>query len=140
MIKITSDGTASGTRVTGQDGVPLKGITKIEILPIEPDGIVRAAVTFSMAHLEIEAIRQAAEQYVEPQHPAEAMGFDAWMRQRTEQAHAAYMERHAAGGTAYPATIPMSFNGSAYMRRTNTRKHTLAEVCKWFGVPVPAAQ
>lgn len=40
--------------------------------------------------------------YIAPApHPAEAMGFDAWMRERTEQAHAAYMARHAAGGTSY---------------------------------------
>lgn len=96
MIKITSDGTARGTRVTGPDGVELKGITKIEILPVLPGELVRAAITFSLVHLEIEAIRQAAEHYVEPPHPAEVTGFDTWMRERTGTAHAAYMARHAA--------------------------------------------
>jgi hypothetical protein len=35
------------------------------------------------------------------QAPASAIGFDAWMRARTEAAHAAYMAGHAAGGIAY---------------------------------------
>lgn len=35
-------------------------------------------------------------------HPAEAMGFDAWMRERTERAHAEFMAHGAAGGIAYP--------------------------------------
>ncbi|NHZ98056.1 MULTISPECIES: DUF3126 family protein [Massilia] len=30
-----------------------------------------------------------------------AAGFDAWMRERTGAAHAAYMARHSAGGQAY---------------------------------------
>jgi len=95
MIKITSDGTAHGTRVTGEDGSPLKWITKIEIFPIEPDEVVSAAITFSMVHLEIEAVRQAAAQYVEPQHTVETMGFDAWMRKSANDAHAEYMARTA---------------------------------------------
>lgn len=32
---------------------------------------------------------------------ARDIGFDAWMRRRTDAAHAAYMAHHAAGGTAY---------------------------------------
>ena len=30
-----------------------------------------------------------------------AIGFDAWMRERTDAAHAAYMDRHANGGIGY---------------------------------------
>lgn len=35
--------------------------------------------------------------------PAEFIGFDAWMRARTERAHAEYMAGHAVGGIAYGA-------------------------------------
>ena len=33
--------------------------------------------------------------------PADLIGFDLWMRARTDRAHAEYMARHAAGGIAY---------------------------------------
>lgn len=37
-------------------------------------------------------------------HAAEAIGFDAWMRIRTDDAHAAYMAGHATGGVSYGAS------------------------------------
>lgn len=33
--------------------------------------------------------------------PAELVGFDIWMRARTDRAHAEYMAGHAAGGISY---------------------------------------
>ena len=38
---------------------------------------------------------------VEQPQPAKIEDFDAWMRERTDRAHAEYMARHAAGGIAY---------------------------------------
>lgn len=113
MIKITSDGTAHGTRVTGPDGVPLKGITKIEILPLLPDEMLCATLTFCRVQLEIQAVQLAAEQYIEPPHPADAMGFDAWMRERTDGAHVAYMARNAVGGVGFSKqrTVRVSADG-----------------------------
>jgi hypothetical protein len=104
---------------------------KCEYMPEHVEGI---GAVFE----QYELVRRAAGGYIAPPpHPSAAIGFDAWMRKRTDAAHAAYMAHHAAGGIDYPATLPMSFNGSAYMRRANTRKHTLEEVCKWFGVAIP---
>jgi hypothetical protein len=39
----------------------------------------------------------------EQPQPAKVENFDAWMRERTDAAHAAYMAGHAAGGVAYGA-------------------------------------
>lgn len=50
-------------------------------------GIAQLARVFS----EYEMVPRAAVR-VGTAHPAEAMGFDAWMRQRTEAAHQAFMK------------------------------------------------
>jgi len=47
---------------------------------------------------EYELVRR--DQTVPPQQ-AEVVDFDAWMLERTERAHAAYMASHAAGGIDY---------------------------------------
>jgi hypothetical protein len=117
--------------ITKEQAAQIKGACGIAIPGVKVIVLSRGMI---LCHI---AAPHATGGYIPPTpHPAEAMGFDAWMRERTEQAHAAYMVRHATGGRAY-GTIPMSINASAYMRRANTRKHKLEEVCKWFGVPMP---
>jgi hypothetical protein len=54
-IRIVSDGTAHGTRVLNADGEPIPGVTKIEIEPLEPCGIVRAKLTFHFVELDVVA-------------------------------------------------------------------------------------
>lgn len=51
-VTIISDGTSQGTRVEVGDTV-LRGVCKIEIEPIRPDGIVRAELTVNMAALKL---------------------------------------------------------------------------------------
>ncbi len=63
-------------------------------LGADAKGIAQLKAVFG----EYELVRRDA---VAP-HPAEAMGFDSWMRKRTERAHAEFMARGAAGGVAYP--------------------------------------
>jgi len=53
-IKIISDGTSIGTHVHA-GGTEITGITGIEILPIEPGGVVMARITFQMPKLDIVA-------------------------------------------------------------------------------------
>ena len=49
-VTIVSDGTAQGTRVE-VDGNFIRGVTKVEIEPIEPLGAVTAKVTVDMVSL-----------------------------------------------------------------------------------------
>lgn len=52
-VKIVSDGIAANTEVL-VEGVPMTGISRIEILPIVPRGIVRVKVTIERVSLEME--------------------------------------------------------------------------------------
>lgn len=67
-----------------------------EIVTVEceyyPEGelITRALAQYSLVRLADEAATEA-----------KAVDFDAWMRKRTESAHAAYMARHSKGGVSY---------------------------------------
>jgi len=55
-IRITSDGTTQGTRVTTPSGEELQYITKIEILPMTEAGQpVMAVITFSFVALDVVA-------------------------------------------------------------------------------------
>ncbi|PVX86466.1 hypothetical protein [Paraburkholderia unamae] len=54
-IKIISDGTSMGTRVLNADGAPVPGVMRVEILPIEPNGIVVAHLTVGLVELDIDA-------------------------------------------------------------------------------------
>tara|TARA_R110001599_G_scaffold100770_9_gene258139 strand:+ start:5898 stop:6149 length:252 start_codon:yes stop_codon:yes gene_type:complete len=49
-VEIVSDGTAIGTKVY-VDGEYIEGLTKIEILPIKPNGIVSAVLTIDKVSL-----------------------------------------------------------------------------------------
>jgi len=59
-LRIVSDGTARGTEVYGADGGRvqwgLARLERIEIMPIEPGGIVRALLTVSGPALAIDVI------------------------------------------------------------------------------------
>jgi hypothetical protein len=50
-VRIVSDGTAYGTRVLNADGTQIPNVARIEILPIEPNGIVQARVTLNLVEL-----------------------------------------------------------------------------------------
>jgi hypothetical protein len=67
-IKIVSNGSPLGTDVSTADGVPINGITKIEILPIEHGKLVCARITFIGVELDMQLnavdAKQAAEQEV----------------------------------------------------------------------------
>lgn len=62
-----------------------------------PD-IDKGSITLAMA--EYELMRKDAPAQVEPIH------FEAWMRERTERAHAAYMAQHSCGGIEYAKRGP----------------------------------
>lgn len=51
-VKIVSDGTSQGTRVHVGDEF-MSGITKIEVNPIKPDGLVTANITVDFAQLQL---------------------------------------------------------------------------------------
>ncbi len=53
-LKIVSDGTARGTSVFYQN-TEITGIARIEILPIEPDGLVSAVLTFLAVEIDLVA-------------------------------------------------------------------------------------
>lgn len=57
-LRIVSDGTARSTVVYDANGDPVKwgnaGLAKIEIFPIVPDGLVRAAFTVEMVGLDLD--------------------------------------------------------------------------------------
>jgi hypothetical protein len=59
-IRIISDGTARTTHVLDAKGDKIKwgssGLTKIEILPIMPDGIVEAVFTVQFVAVDIEGV------------------------------------------------------------------------------------
>lgn len=68
-----------------------------------PDNAMGAVTALA----EYELVRRAGAAETESAHPAEAIGFDAWMRERTEAAHQAFMkatgpkptpQRYARGG------------------------------------------
>ncbi len=53
-LKIVSDGTARGTHAFFQN-TEITGIARIEILPIEPDGLVGAVLTFLAVEIDLVA-------------------------------------------------------------------------------------
>jgi hypothetical protein len=57
MIKITSNGTVRGTNVTTEDGTSIRGISRIEIQPMDAldhrNQVVRAVLTFELVNLDI---------------------------------------------------------------------------------------
>ncbi|KVZ57519.1 hypothetical protein WL19_03380 [Burkholderia ubonensis] len=54
-VRIVSDGTAQGTRVLNADGTPIPGVERIEILPLDPNGVVQARVTLNFVELDMVA-------------------------------------------------------------------------------------
>lgn len=57
-IRITSDGTSQGTKVFAcnrENGVymPLSNVVKIEFLPLEPDEVLRATITFDLVEIDV---------------------------------------------------------------------------------------
>jgi hypothetical protein len=65
----------------------------LELVTVEceyyPEGKL---LTSALAQFTLEPRAVPAE---DERHPSEVIGFDAWMRERTQAAHAAYMGRHA---------------------------------------------
>lgn len=59
---------------------------------VEKGSVVRAMAQYSLVR---KAMPEQARAQAEPMH------FDAWMRDRTDKAHAAYMAQHSAGGIEY---------------------------------------
>lgn len=53
-LKIVSDGTARGTRVYAGN-TEITGIARIEVLPINPGGLVSAVLTFPAVALDLVA-------------------------------------------------------------------------------------
>ena len=55
MINIVSDGTAFGIKVYGENGTKISGITRNELIPIVPHGLVSARLTFAAVKLDMVA-------------------------------------------------------------------------------------
>lgn len=51
-IRIVSDGTAKGTKIYAGD-VEIGDVTRIELLPIESDGVVQARIAFARVELDV---------------------------------------------------------------------------------------
>lgn len=70
MIRIISDGTTYGTRVETASGEQIKGISRIEILPLDAtsghNSVVEARVTIEMVKLDLAAME--AYEVKEVQH------------------------------------------------------------------------
>lgn len=63
-----------------------------EIVAVKCEYQPEDAAGFDTVLAEYELVpRQTAGEPVQPEHPAAVMGFDAWMRERAEAAHAALM-------------------------------------------------
>ena len=70
-IRIESDGTAMGTRVSLPDGTPVTGIKAVAFQPITPLGIVRVGIYIDIAQVDIfahplltmECLQEAAAVY-----------------------------------------------------------------------------
>ena len=71
------------------------GLKQLEHVLSEYELVVREPAPTFKVHAEDSPEFQAAK--------AKVMGFDAWMRDRTDRAHAEYMAGHAAGGIDYGA-------------------------------------
>lgn len=54
-IRIVSDGTAFGTQILNHDGTPIPGVIRLEIMPLEADGLVEARLTFHCVKLDVMA-------------------------------------------------------------------------------------
>lgn len=59
-VKIISDGTAKGTKVFVNEEY-IKGLTKIEIAPIQPGGIVTAMLTVDVCTIRSELMNAEVE-------------------------------------------------------------------------------
>ena len=70
---------------------------RCEYYPVGDDGAIDLV---SRVLAEYELVPRTAPAAVEP-HPAEVVGFDAWMRERTEAAHQAMMKHARRGGIDY---------------------------------------
>jgi hypothetical protein len=68
-IKIVSNGTAIGTHVYTAEGAEIKGITKIEIHPLVPGGLVSAQLTVVGVALELLADGSTVEKKKIPAPP-----------------------------------------------------------------------
>lgn len=55
MIRIVSNGAALGTKVYADDGQEIKGVSRIEILPVTPNGLVQARITLVNVALDVQA-------------------------------------------------------------------------------------
>lgn len=66
-------------------------------LSLDAPGIAQLESVLS----EYELVKRAEAAPANDERSASAIGFDAWMRERTDRAHAEYMARHAAGGVDY---------------------------------------
>lgn len=65
-----------------------------EVVRVECEYLPESADALGTALMEYELLpRRAAWARPVPKHPAEVIGFDAWMRERTEAVHAAFMRR-----------------------------------------------
>lgn len=84
-----------GVTVTCEHYVALDapGLKQLESVLSEFELVHRAPTPTFQFHAEDSAEFQAAKAHV--------IGFDAWMRERIDRAHAEYMAGHAAGGVAY---------------------------------------
>lgn len=69
---------------------------------LDKSGIKQLESVFSQYDL-VHRPAPASDETADPGAGFHVLDFDAWMRDRTERAHAEYMARHAAGGIAYGA-------------------------------------
>ncbi|MFC0132077.1 hypothetical protein CR105_24465 [Massilia eurypsychrophila] len=100
------------------DALQLPKQTRSFVLRVETGNIVSVECeyypegSFVAALAEYELVRKPEVKTA----PAE-MNFDAWMRDRIDAAHAAYMARHKRGGQAYP-------------------QNSIVELARYFSVPL----
>ena len=77
---------------------------KCEFHPVRDDGKLNE---LGMLMADYELVRRSLSGFYDDifsdaaRTSAAEIGFDEWMRRRTDAAHAEYMNRHAAGGIAY---------------------------------------
>lgn len=90
-----------------------------EVVRVECEYYPEGAEALSTALMQFELLpRRAAWPEPAPRHPAEVIGFDAWMRERTNAAHAAFMKRTSAAPSVEWRTYPPE------------------EIARYFGLPL----
>ncbi|MFC0132019.1 hypothetical protein CR105_16005 [Massilia eurypsychrophila] len=100
------------------DALQLPKQTRSFVLRVEAGNVVTVECEyypegeFVTALAEYELVRRPEVKVAPP-----AIHFDAWMRERTDAAHAAYMARHKRGGQAYP-------------------QNSIVELARYFSVPL----